>query len=207
MREAALLLSVLAAFCIGFAVLALSQDRHWQRITGTRLRPPGAMLSRTAGFSLLMAGFFLAIVLDGPGFGSLLGVAMLTSGALIVVCMLTWRSHWLRPLACYPETCFLLPVLRHAHAEDSIGWLKKPLASGGGRGIRLARARRSLRGRADARTSRRSSGPRAPSATRDRARTHPASAWSHRKTRSARRRASSRGPASARPGPHHRRPG
>lgn len=100
MPDAVLFVSLLAACYLGFALLALSQDRHWRRVGRMPQCPFRALvLMRLAGCGLLAFSLALAIVLDGPGFGSLLGTAILTNGALAVVCTLTWRPHWLRPLA------------------------------------------------------------------------------------------------------------
>jgi hypothetical protein len=99
MRDVALLLAVLAACYVGFALLALSQDRHWHHLERRRHCPPRAVLPlRMAGYGLLFAALVLALVRDGPGFGSLLWATMISIGALAVVCTLTWRPLWLRPL-------------------------------------------------------------------------------------------------------------
>jgi hypothetical protein len=99
MPDVALLIAVMAACYLGFALLALSQDRHWHNVGGQRDCPFRAMVPlRLGGYALLLAALTLALVLDGPAFGSLLWATMLTAGALAVVCTLTWRACWLRPL-------------------------------------------------------------------------------------------------------------
>lgn len=99
MREAALFLAVPIASYLGFALLALSQDHPWELVTGARHCPKRLVVPlRFAGAVLLALSVGLSIVVDGPAFGSLLGVAMLSNGALAVVATLTWRSHWMRPL-------------------------------------------------------------------------------------------------------------
>ncbi len=98
--QAALIVAVLAVSYLGFALLALSQDRHWLHLSGEPHCPPRIARSlRVAGYALLIAGLGLALVRDGAGFGSLVWVTMLTVGSFAVVCTLTWRPHWLRPLA------------------------------------------------------------------------------------------------------------
>jgi hypothetical protein len=98
--EATLIVAVLAISYLGFALLALSQDRHWLHLCGARHCPPGiARRLRVAGYTSLAAGLWLALLRDGPGFGSLVWVTTLTVASFAVVCTLTWRPHWLRPLA------------------------------------------------------------------------------------------------------------
>lgn len=100
MPDVALLLAVFLASYIGFAFLALSQDRHWHHVGGTRHCPRlVARLLRVAGYGLLAAAFAFALVRDGAAFGSLLWATMISIGALLVVATLSWRAHWLRPLA------------------------------------------------------------------------------------------------------------
>lgn len=100
MIAAGLLAALLASAYAGFTLLALSQDRHWHHLGGARHCPPrAARLLRVAGYGLLLASLGLAILRDGPSFGALLWVAALTVAALAVVCTLTWRTRWLRPLA------------------------------------------------------------------------------------------------------------
>lgn len=95
-----LLAAVLGSTYLGFALLALSQDRHWHHLGGARHCPVhAARNSRVVGYALLLASLCLALVRDGPGFGILLWATILTVCAFLVVCTLTWRPHWLRPLA------------------------------------------------------------------------------------------------------------
>lgn len=96
----ALLAAVLAAAYLGFTLLALSQDRHWHHLVGGRHCPQRAVrIIRPAGYVLLLLGFCLSLVRDGPSFGSILWAATLSVAAFAVVCTLTWRPQWLRPVA------------------------------------------------------------------------------------------------------------
>lgn len=97
---ASVLLIALAFTCYsGFALLALSQDRHWERAGGGRDCPPRLVLPlRIAGYLLLLASLALALWRDGPSFGSLVWATMLSVGAVAVTCTLTWRANWLRPV-------------------------------------------------------------------------------------------------------------
>jgi hypothetical protein len=97
---AVLLVAVLGATYLGFALLALSQDRHWHHLGGARhcpARTAGAL--RAAGYALLLASLGLSLVRDGPGFGALLWATILSVCAVAVVGTLTWQTRWLRPLA------------------------------------------------------------------------------------------------------------
>jgi hypothetical protein len=87
---AVLLVAVLGATYLGFALLALSQDRHWHHLGGARHCP---------AYALLLASLGLSLVRDGPGFGALLWATILSVCAVAVVGTLTWQARWLRPLA------------------------------------------------------------------------------------------------------------
>lgn len=94
-----MLLALMLASYLGFALLALSQDRHWQRAGGPLPCPARLVVPmRALGYGLLLAALALALVRDGAGFGSLVWATMLSVGALAVVGTLAWRAHWLRPL-------------------------------------------------------------------------------------------------------------
>lgn len=100
MPEAILLVLIFAACYLGFALLALSQDRNWELVTGQRDVPAGrAVALRIAGYGLLAAGLPLALARDGASFGSILWGVGLSLAALATVATLTWRPAWLRPLA------------------------------------------------------------------------------------------------------------
>ena len=100
MPEAMLLLAVFVAAYLGFAALAMSQDRHWHHVGGGRHCPRRtSLVLRCAGWALLLAALVLALVRDGASFGSLLWATVITVGALLVVATLSWRAHWLRPAA------------------------------------------------------------------------------------------------------------
>jgi hypothetical protein len=105
MPETILLLAVFACAYLGFAALAVSQDRHWHHLGGARHCPRRASVAlRCAGWALLLAALALALLRDGAGFGSLLWGTSITIGALCVVATLSWRAHWLRPVARLVQT-------------------------------------------------------------------------------------------------------
>lgn len=100
MLESSLLIALFAACYVGFALLALSQDRHWHHVGGGRHCPRRtAVLLRVAGFALLFCALVIALERDGAGFGSLLWATTISIGAIAVAATLSWRWHWLRPLA------------------------------------------------------------------------------------------------------------
>jgi hypothetical protein len=101
---AAGLLLASALFSVaGFACLALSLPRHWKDVTGTPALPPGrARTLRLAGYPLLGAAGALAVLRNGPSFGSILTVLVWTTSAWAVAFTLTYRPRWLRPLARLP---------------------------------------------------------------------------------------------------------
>lgn len=95
----ALLIALALACYLGFALLALSQDRHWERAGGGRDCPAWLVRPmRIAGYVLLLASLALALWRDGPGFGSLVWATLLSVGATAVTATLTWRPNWLRPV-------------------------------------------------------------------------------------------------------------
>jgi hypothetical protein len=89
-----------ALMFLGFAVLALSQERHWERVHETNwlaARSPRAQ--RAIGFIAIAAALPLCLHDQGAGFGSLLWVVLMGAAAMAVALLLTWRPRWLRPLA------------------------------------------------------------------------------------------------------------
>jgi len=99
MPEALLLLGVFAADLFGFALLALSQTKHWRQVTGAAAPARGRIRAmRALGAALLGLAYALALRRDGPSFGTLLWVTALSPTALAVACSLAWRPRALRPL-------------------------------------------------------------------------------------------------------------
>jgi hypothetical protein len=88
----ALLTAVLA--CV---LLALSQQRHWQAVTGNPSEP--RRLPRHLGALLLTVSIGLAILRDGASFAALFLPVMFGAAALITAMVLTWAPHVLRPIA------------------------------------------------------------------------------------------------------------
>jgi len=93
-----MLAAVFLTAWLGFALLALSQARHWRHVTGCKA-PPGrvrVIVYRTAASVLLTASLALALMRDGPSFGSLLWATMISLAALAVAFALAWRPKLLR---------------------------------------------------------------------------------------------------------------
>jgi len=100
MSDTLLLLAVFATAYAGFALLALSQGRHWASVVGTV--PPGRVLVivlRAGGGAMIALSLMLALMRDGPSFGSLLWATAISLAALAVAFTLAWRPGFLRPLA------------------------------------------------------------------------------------------------------------
>lgn len=100
MREAALLLAGFAASWLGFALLASSQAQHRKAIAVTRL--PSAqqrLIQRGAGGLLLLFALVPTYLRDGPSFGVVLWLLLLSLAAMTLALMLAWRPGCLSPIA------------------------------------------------------------------------------------------------------------
>lgn len=96
MAEHLLLIAAAVTAYAGFACLALSQTRHWRQVAGstTATSPPKTSL-RTTGALCLAVSLALALLRDGPAFGSLLWIVLLSVCAFGVAITLSWRAGWL----------------------------------------------------------------------------------------------------------------
>ena len=95
-----LLVSILTAAYFGFALLALTQARHWRRVS--RAPPPTGirpLALRTLGGLALVLSLALCLFRDGPSFGALLWATAISIAAVAVAFTLTWCPALLRPLA------------------------------------------------------------------------------------------------------------
>ena len=95
-----LLVGIMTAAYLGFALLALTQARPWQRL-GQAEPPTGIrrLTLRTLGSLALLLSLVLCLVRDGPSFGALLWATAISLAAATVVFTLAWRPALLRPLA------------------------------------------------------------------------------------------------------------
>jgi len=92
-----LLLALFAAAYAGFALLALSQARHWRTVVGDAALPRSRVpVLRAIGGALIALSLLLAFTRDGPSFGSLLWATAISLAALAVAFTLAWRPRLLR---------------------------------------------------------------------------------------------------------------
>jgi hypothetical protein len=89
---------LVSALCcyLGFALIALSQERHWSHVTGRDEAPARPRLNVALGAVLLFIALLLAIGSQGASFGSLLWVMLVSAGAVAVSFTLSWRPAVLR---------------------------------------------------------------------------------------------------------------
>jgi len=100
MPDSLLLLALSAAAYAGFALLALSQARHWRAVVGDAALPRKQVLVlRTLGGALIALSLLLALMRDGPSFGSLLWATAISLAPLGVAFTLAWQPRWLRVFA------------------------------------------------------------------------------------------------------------
>lgn len=95
-----MLIGAFATSYLGFALLALSQVRHWRRLV--EMEPISfreTVVLRGTGLLLIAVSLGLSVYRDGPSFGSLLWMVLVSCAALSVAFTLSWRAQWLRPLA------------------------------------------------------------------------------------------------------------
>lgn len=84
----------------GFALLALSQERHWSHVAQST-RPPAlvVIVQRAIGFIAIFGALPLCMAIEGASFGSLLWAVLLSAAAATVALVLTWAPGLLAPLA------------------------------------------------------------------------------------------------------------
>lgn len=86
----------------GFACLALAMPRHGAAARGQKT---GVMLHRrrlrACGFLMLGIAYALCVYCDGPGFGSLLWVVLISEAAVAVALTLAWHPQLLISPARY----------------------------------------------------------------------------------------------------------
>lgn len=100
MREVLPMAAACLLALLGFALLALSQERHFTDVCPHFLPAPrSSKTQRALGFLAIASGLPLCVAAQGASFGSLLWAMLLTAAAMAVAFTLTWWPHWLRPLA------------------------------------------------------------------------------------------------------------
>lgn len=94
---ALLLLAAGLASYSAWACMALAMPRHWWADAngqGVACAPHRTWL-RPFGFALLGLGYALCVYRDGPGFGSVLWVLLVSAAAIAVALTLAWRPRFL----------------------------------------------------------------------------------------------------------------
>ena len=100
MEDALPLIALSFTVYLGFALLALSQTRHWRQVAGPTPPSHGRVIAlRFAGSATIALSLVLALTRDGPSFGALLWATAISLAALTVALTLSWRPVWLAPLA------------------------------------------------------------------------------------------------------------
>lgn len=92
-------LALIFVLHLGFALLALSQDRNWRLVVAALpLSRSRKIALRIVGYALLALGLSLALWRDGPGFGSLMWGTLISLAACAITMIVSWRAHWMTPL-------------------------------------------------------------------------------------------------------------
>ena len=106
MHNALLLLAALSSW-LGFALLALAQERHFALLY-TSFKPFNQWIRAQAatGIIAICLPLPLYVKAQGAGFGSLLWVLLTTASAMTVALQLTWTPNALKPLAWLIERLF-----------------------------------------------------------------------------------------------------
>jgi hypothetical protein len=100
MRETAYALAGFMAAWLGFALLALSQQRHFVHVHKSNVPAAHVIYARRAiGFIAIGANLVCCMASQGASFGALLWVLSLSAAAMAIALTLTWRPHWLYCLA------------------------------------------------------------------------------------------------------------
>jgi uncharacterized protein DUF3325 len=102
MLKTAPALSSLLALYAGWSMLAVSQARHWARVTGSATKPPtesSTLGFRLAAAGLLLIGLLLCVHAAGASFGVVLWFAQLFLSASMVIVTLSWKPFLLKPSA------------------------------------------------------------------------------------------------------------
>lgn len=97
MREPLLMFAACLLALWGFALLALSQERHFERVFWHHARPmSGLRAQRATGLAAIGMSLPACLAAEGASFGSLLWVVLACAAAMSIALTLTWRPHWLR---------------------------------------------------------------------------------------------------------------
>jgi hypothetical protein len=113
MPNTLLLLAALLSW-LGFALLALTQERHFA-LFYTSFKPFNQWIRAQAATGIIAIFLTLPLCMkaQGAGLGSLLWVLLTTASAMTVALQLTWAPNALKPLA------WLIQRLFRQHFHDS----------------------------------------------------------------------------------------
>ncbi|MFI5445422.1 DUF3325 domain-containing protein [Polaromonas sp. UC242_47] len=101
MREPMLMLAACLLALWGFSLLALSQERHLERVFGSNDYPALKLRAQRAiSFIAISLSLIACIAAQGASFGILLWVLLVCAAAMAIALTLTWRPQWLRRLPC-----------------------------------------------------------------------------------------------------------
>lgn len=85
---------------LGFVFLALAKKQHWRAVCAASApQRVHAAWPAAAGLALQLLALVLILRAQGPSFGSLLWVMMLSVAAMSVAFTLAWQPRLLRPIA------------------------------------------------------------------------------------------------------------
>jgi hypothetical protein len=98
MPEALALPAAALLLLAGFAVLALAQQRHRERVRAGSGPAAHAALRVVGGSGLALASLALCIAGEGVAFGALAWIVLLGLAALAIALCLAWCPLLLRPL-------------------------------------------------------------------------------------------------------------
>jgi hypothetical protein len=104
MLDTLLALSAAVACYAGFALIALTQERHWEEVSGRAFDDAVVTTRKRAvwlGSALLGVALGLSLQSQGPSFGVLLWVTVVCAAAFGVAFTLSWRPQALKPLSTW----------------------------------------------------------------------------------------------------------
>lgn len=98
--ESIKILCIVALMTGSLSILALSLHSHWRVVLGgSGPSMPCLIVMRIMGYSAIGISLPIAVIFDGPSFGPILWVMLLTVGASIVAAILTIYPRLLRSVA------------------------------------------------------------------------------------------------------------
>ncbi len=84
---------------LGCAFLALTQKRNWRAVSNLTLTSNTKARLNIMGWLLQGVALLLCVLVEGAGFAALLWPLFFASGSFMVAMLLSYRPHFLRPIA------------------------------------------------------------------------------------------------------------